>query len=107
MSPEPELQKQTPVLPIVLGFIPLLLSLALYVFHRVFRDPLEWMGLAAEYLAACVISIVCGGLASWLLFRSKAGPAIAYGITFLLVNTLISIFLLFLWGLSVLAESHT
>ncbi len=84
---EPDKKKKSPALALVLAFLPSVMILAILPFARNANPS------TALLIAGFVISVVCCFTSSFMLFRRGTGLAILGGIIFLLLNCVVSFFL--------------
>jgi uncharacterized membrane protein len=88
-SPEPQKPKSSPLIPLLLGFTPAAILIAVVngVGHMVSnaeQNEVLWV--------ACVVSIICCFISSGMLFERKTGGAIAGAFLLMFLNAFIAFF---------------
>ena len=85
---EPDIEKESPAMPLALAFLPSVLVLLFATFQSKHHDPPTVL-----LMAMCLISVGCCLTSSFMLFSRGTVLGVLGGILFLLLNAVISFLL--------------
>jgi hypothetical protein len=87
MNPPTEPKKKSPALALLLAFLPAAMLMLLGAMN-LGQNPEKSL-----CMTACLLSVVCCFISSFMLFARRTGLAIAVGVLFLILNGLIAFFM--------------